>query len=58
MITNYNQPTGTRILKMSLELIFQLSGPELDRERPKDVEDMFNKVRDFYLNPDTSFLPE
>jgi hypothetical protein len=30
----------------------------MDRERPKDVEEMFNKVRDFYLEFDKAHLSE
>lgn len=47
-----------RLVRCLVKLL-KLSGPELDRERPKDVETMFDKVRDFYIDSNTTnVLPE
>lgn len=38
--------------------LLKLTGPELDIDRPKDVEEMFNKIREFYLDPSSASLPD
>jgi len=37
-------------LIVCLTRLLKLVGPELDKDRPKDVEAMFDKVKDFYLD--------